>query len=170
MEIKYASHKKGRDAYKSWGIPDSYIYYKEETPKNMRVDKKVYKALLKDFFWELSKMIIQERYNFKVPLRLGFISIKKRKNYKESCSNKIDYKLYNKEKKIVHLFNRHTDRFYFFWAWDKKKFNYAFFKNKPFYKFIPNRGNDRVIGKRGLAAWIMKTVNDPKLKDYDVLE
>lgn len=136
-------------------IPDSFSEYRG------KLTRRQYIKLLKDFFWEISYIIIRKNYYFKLP-GMGKILIKKYK-----CPSKnlnYDYKLYNETGLKKKLLNLHTDGFYFRFKWEYtcKQDN-----NLRYYKFKSIRGEDKQIGARGLAAWIKKCSVDPTLKDYD---
>lgn len=159
-----------------WTVKDSYDDYlenlkpvlkKEETVKDSTyyIEYSKYKEVVIDFFFELMLLIIRERLIFKVPYRMGYIGIKKNKTTKEK--RKPNYKLYKEKNIIVSHTNMHTNGYYFFYHWDKHSGKYTRFKNMTVYKFKPNRGNDRKIGKRGLSEWIQKCRKDPTMKDYD---
>lgn len=159
-------YKRNNEAYNPvWTITDSYIPYKKEVGE-LAMEMKLYIKVLKEVMWELSKTIIRYVRKINLPYRLGELSIKKRKNNREYTKQRLDYKYYNETKKILYHCNTHTNKYYFFWDWDNKT---AFFTNKSYYKFIPARGNDRIVGKRGLADWIKKCASDPNIKDYDCL-
>lgn len=136
-------------------------------PKKNKITRCKYVAALRDFFYELSKLIIYERFSYKIPSGLGSLRIAKRKNNSKLHKNKIDYGVYNKTGKIVYLTNLHTNNYYFFWFWNKIN---AVFKYRSVYEIVPNRGNDGVIGTRGLSAYIKKCSESPLIKDYNVLE
>lgn len=159
-----------------WTIKDSYSDYldilKELDPDLENIEHSIYylpynkyKEFLVGFFKKSSIEIIRERLMFKMPYRLGYISIKKDKNTIEK--RKPNFKIMNDTNKTVSHTNIHTNGYYFFYHWDKWVNRYALFKNKSYYVFKPNRGNNGVIGKRGLAKWILKCAGDPTLKDYD---
>lgn len=129
-----------------------------------KYSKKRYKDIMLSFFYELSKAIIYEKYTYKVPLGGGSIRIVK---ITGSTNKTLDYKYYKETGiKRFHL-NRHTNGFYFKWHWFTRQCKYT---NYKLYKMIPNRGNDRIIGTRGLARHIKDCSNDPYKKDYDVIE
>lgn len=170
-QIKLPAYKRGKsgERYKyTFTITDSYEEYSQINGK-FAIDKKLYINILKTFFWELSRLIITKRYHFKIPNRLGFLRIKKNKNFKSLNKNKLDFAYYHKTGKKRYWLNTHTDGQYFYWGWETTKFRYGQFTNKSYYVFIPNRGNDDMIGKRGLSQWIIKCANDPRMKDYDVI-
>lgn len=149
-----------------WSLSNSYSTYTNPT----KITKAQYMKLMGDFFWELSYLIIREKYQFRFPRGIGLIRIKKRKNNPEFKKNKIDYGHYNKTGKLVRFTNSHSDNYYFRFYWDKSKGVSSNFKNKNIYTFVPIRGNDRVIGARGLAKYIKDCANDPFTKDYDCPE
>lgn len=162
------SHYKADPRYKNvWTITDSYILYKREVG-DAALDSKIYVKLLKEIFWELSKDIIRHIKNVKLPHRLGDIGIRKRKNCRTYTKQRIDFKHFNETGEIIYHCNNHTNKYYFFWNWDNS-LSKALFTNKNFYKFTPARGNDKVIGSRGLGAWIKYCSEDPTVKDYDAL-
>lgn len=167
IELKYSSYKKNNPKYKeTWTINDSYIPYKKEKLQTLELDKKTYVKVLKEVFWEMSKDIIREKADIKLPVRLGKLRIRKRKNNREFNSQRLNYKTYNTTGKIVYHVNNHTNKYYFFWDWETND-GYAVFTNKNLYKFIPARGNDKVVGKRGLANWIKYCSETPEIRDYD---
>jgi hypothetical protein len=158
MKVKslLPNHKlKNKNYYPSYTITDSYKLYKGP------MSKKVYIKVLKDFFWELSLIMIRKKYIFKYQ-NLGKFSIVK--GVTSSNHKCLDYKYYNDTGKKVILTNIHTDGKKFRFKWVYKNFYKT--TNLKFYTFKPVRGEDRQIGKRGLAAWIKRCSEDPRLKDY----
>lgn len=145
-----------------WTIGDSYNTY------TGNIDKKKYIKVLRDFFWEISFAIIRDKYSFIMP-NLGIMYIKKKKLNSKTNNLRIDYKHYNStgEKRV--LINTHTDGYYFKFKWRKPTISRSRFKNESIYHFEPIRGEDKMIGKRGLANWIKRCSEDPKLKDYTTL-
>lgn len=149
------------DAYKEYQKIDKRLIPEE-------MDWKLYKTIMKDFFYEISLMVIKERFILKMPYSLGEVSIRKRKNNGNLNKNRLDFKHFNATGKKRYLINLHSNRFYFFFDW-KKPFGHRIFKNSSVYRFVPNRGNDYVIGKRGLSKWIKQCAENPKIKDFDAL-
>lgn len=140
-----------RFSYKKFPLKKKYSYSK-------------YRSVLELLLYEISKAIIYDKYSLKLPHGGGIIKI-----IKVTVNNnnkKIDYKYYNDTGKVRYLLNRHTNGYYFMWHWDTKR---CIYKNCKLYKMIPNRGNDKVIGTRGLAKHIIDCSKDPYKKDYDVL-
>jgi len=167
-----------------WTIKDSYDDYMEGLESDLDELKKEsndeditvknhpfyinyasYKEFFINFFIEISKAIIREKLIFKIPYRLGYISIRKKKT---KVDRKLpNFKIYNETGKIVSHSNIHTNGYYFYFEWDKTSSYYTKFKNQSFYRFDVNRGNDKIVGARGLSDWIFKCYKNPTLKDYD---
>lgn len=142
-----------------WSIQDSYKTY------TGNIDKRKYTRVLKDFFWEISFAIIRDKYTFMMP-RLGMIFIKKKRCNSKTTNLRIDYQHYNKTGEKILLINTHTDGYYFRFRWKKPCTGNTQFRNDGLYIFEPIRGEDKMIGKRGLANWIKRCSIDPTLKDY----
>lgn len=135
----------------------------KNSPYRKKYNLKKYKDVLFTFFYGLSQLIIYEKYEYKVPFGGGSIRIAKVRLGKNRT---LDYKHYKATgQKRFHL-NRHTNGYYFFWYWNTKR---CLYKHSKLFKLIPNRGNDRVIGARGLSKHINDCSSDPYKKDYDVL-
>lgn len=159
-----------------WTIKDSYDDYVTGLKEDLGEDDKVedhpfyieysnYKEFFTVFFEEIGKAIIREKMIFKIPYRMGYISIRKKKTkFDRRLPN---FKVFNETGKIVSHSNIHTNGYYFYFEWDKTSSYYTRFRNQSYYRFDVNRGNDRVIGARGLSEWIFKCANDPTMKGYD---
>jgi len=142
-----------------WTMVDSYETY------TGKIEKKKYIRVLKDFFWEVSFAIIRDKYTFIMP-RLGMIQIRRRKVNSETTNLRIDYKHYNATGEKRLLINTHSDGYYFKFKWKKPSGRANLFRNGGIYVFEPIRGEDKMIGKRGLSNWIKRCSEDPTLKDY----
>lgn len=145
----------------TWTITDSYKTYEGD------VGKEKYIKVLKDFFWEVSYIMIREKYEFNMP-KLGTIAIRRALSNPNFRKRDIDYKFYKDTGKIKVITNTHTDGYYFFYKWLKPR-GISKFRSSKFYKFEAIRGEDKLIGKRGLANWIKRCAEDPRLKDYTTL-
>lgn len=127
-----------------------YQTYLEDTDN--AVDRATFGNVLNDINDSISKAIIRENYDFRVPYRLGYIRIKKFKNYFDKKYLKPDWKKTNelwdkdpkakKEKKLVYHFNEHTENYYFRFYYTKFTCN---IKNKSVYSFKPTRDNARFL-------------------------
>lgn len=144
------------------------------------VDRKQYVELCHIINESLSDKIIKESFEFKMPFRLGTLSIKKNKikvYVKEGKLEKnnliIDWEKcwdywYNeypgksrkeinaiKGKVVIYNMNDHTNGYIMRWKWDKSTCNVH---NQTVYSFRPTKRN-----RLALAAWIK---SDQKENDY----
>lgn len=121
--------------------------YRHDVRDERYVDKKQYVKILHTFFKLLSKQIIEEAYEYKIPHGLGFLKMVKFKPFHKG----IDWKKSNdfKEKygvfKHIYHMNKHSQEFSARWYWDK---NGARVKNSTLYKFYPTRANKREVAKQ----------------------
>lgn len=119
--------------------------YRHDVRDERYVDKKQYVKILHSFFKLLSKQIIEEAYEYKIPHGLGCLKMVKFKptnkaiDWKKSNDFKAKHGVY---KHIYHT-NKHSQEFAARWLWDKKP---ARVKNKSLYKFVPTRANKRHVG------------------------
>lgn len=141
-----------------YGINDYYNHYKLNCNKH---DKNTYKNIINSFFEILSKKIIHDNFEFKLPKRLGVIQLRKFKPTVKLKDGKIvknfnpiDFKktkdLWNrdeqakKDKILVRHLNKHTKGFIF-----RIKYYYtsANYKNKKIYTFTAIRRIKKLITK-----------------------
>lgn len=142
---------------------DFYDYYKEHTSdENVEsafyISQGQYGKFIRLFFEELSNSIIEENFEFKMPFRLGVLSIKKYRSVIKEKDGKISnhlpvdwnatLKLWEsdtdaKEKKILvkHL-NKHSNGYIAKWVWNKSKAN---FKSRYNWWFRPTRTNKQKL-------------------------
>lgn len=133
-----------------------YDFYDQYTGD---IDKSSYVKIAKDFFTELSREIILNRFKFKLPSGLGVIRIQKKRNKPVINAKRIDWaKTKELNKKVYHL-NLHTSGNYFKFLWERGRV-----VNSRLYSFYPVRKN-----KRFLASEIKRRATDPMEKDYDCL-
>lgn len=147
--------------FKKYGRQDIYNYYCKYLRKRKEhhniVNCVVHAKVLNDFNKEVRRKIIEEAFDFIVPIKLGMYNVKKYKpkyllDDKGEIITKrlpIDWKASKLiHKKVYHL-NKHTDGY-------KYKYNYSFYRsilpNKSFYKFTPCRSSKRLLAK---------TIKDP---------
>jgi len=135
----------------------------KKSPYRKKYTLKKYKDVLLTFFYGLSKLIIYDKYEYKIPLGGGTIKIIKVKGGKKRT---LDYKHYKATGVKRFLLNRHSNGYYFMWHWNTRR---SMFKHNKLFRLIPNRGNDGIIGARGLAKHVINCANDPYKKDYDVM-
>tara|TARA_R110002167_G_scaffold344034_2_gene553225 strand:+ start:2673 stop:3188 length:516 start_codon:yes stop_codon:yes gene_type:complete len=157
-----------------YGIHDYFKYYdsiycEQKTFNAYNVGEKLYKSIIRDFLGEVNDNIIHNNFEFKLPSRLGTLSIKKfKREFKTDENGKIitkfpvDWKTTKdlweknpeakKNKKLIYHFNHHTSNFEFKFKYDKRTAN---FPSKNVYMFKFPRGM-----KRTLAA----NLKNPKFK------
>jgi len=156
-----------------YGIRDYYKYYdknycEQKTFNAYNVGEKLYKEILRAFLKEVGEHMIQNNLEFKMPSRLGVLSVKKFKpSFKTDGNGKlitrfpIDWKSTNdlwakkpelRKKKFIYHFNLHTDEYRYKFKYDKRTANYPC-KNVYMFKFA------RPL-KRELAA----NLKNPKFK------
>ena len=158
-----------------YGLKDMYKFYKNKLTKKERKnsdykDYAKFRDIIKDFNSELTKMIIEEGVEFKMPARMGFLRIKKYKNKvmlkedgtidKNNLSVDWDKttKLWAKEypgksrkelkeikdKKLIYHLNEHTDGYKYMLYWNKKGSNAI---NRSIYSIIFTFWNNRYFAK-----------------------
>jgi hypothetical protein len=167
-----------RDIKITKGINDIYKFYKDKF-KEDAIDEKIFKSIFYTLNKEISNLIITRSFEYRLPYRMGYLRIKKRKlNLKikdgkiETSRNLVDWvatweywhsiypdKIHKEIKKIkgkkrIYQLNNHTNGDIMGWYWDKKISNV---KNQSVYKFRSVKGgvfDDKYIGRLGLAKWI----------------
>jgi len=147
-------------------IIDFFREYKKARKKENKnhIDEKKYKALIKDFFKELSLKIIKEQFMFIIPHGLGTIYIKSYKPDFEHAA--IDFQLTKKHGKVIKYLNLHSYGDSYKIRWDKR---FVRFKNKAYYMFKlvdSTYATKRGIGKRGMGRTIKEAAKNPTKKKY----
>lgn len=156
-----------------YGIPDYYKYYKSRymdndnsrsflTQADYNVSKTEYNSIISEFNTEIKRLIIDESYDYKLPVNMGIIGLRKYKPKIKIEDGKIttnklpinpratralwDENPEAKEKKIyIRYTNKHTDGYVF----TVKHFrSSARFKNKTIYKFEFLRPFCREVSER----------------------
>lgn len=142
------------------GIAEVYKFYQSnsDAPLEYSMFGKIYKA----FFAEISRIIIYEAFEFRVPHRLGRLRIRKYKpKVKVNSDGTLDKSRLRpnwgktnalwarseeakKNKQLVYHTNDHSDGYQHRFFWEKRMMNVP---NYSAYSFIPARAN-----KRELAA------------------
>jgi hypothetical protein len=121
--------------------------YKYDIRDNRYVTQKQYLDTLQTFFKLLSKNILEEAYEYKIPHRLGYLKIIKFKGHKKKS---IDWKKTNefKEKhgvnKMIYHTNYHSQQYAARWHWSKRE---AMLHGKSLYRFVPTRNNKRTLAR-----------------------
>lgn len=121
--------------------------YRHDVRDERYVDKKQYVKILHTFFKLLSKEIIEQAYEYKIPHGLGFLKMVKFKPTNKGIDWKKSNEFREKHgvfKNIFHM-NKHSQEFAARWYWDKGE---ARVKNRSLYKFVPTRANKRAVAKQ----------------------
>jgi len=142
-----------------YGMADFYKYYRKEYKykkfsskfddnAGLLVDASTYSIVVSDLFQMIAEEIIKGD-QFKLPLNMGIVGIRKRKmNFNRLLALnelKIDYHTSRKVQKLVYFTNEHTDGYRYKWKWDKRKCRIP---GKSVYKFIPSLLNKRNVAKK----------------------
>lgn len=134
-----------------YGIADYYKFYRSIGGK---LSTKEFNKVIRDFHYEVGSILLDREYSFKIPSRLGVLTITKVKTYiKYDPINKMiktnlppNWKETNKlweedpeakaNKTIIRLENQHTNKFKYRFLYKKHSANYP---NKTIYKFRASR-------------------------------
>tara|TARA_R110000851_G_scaffold236923_3_gene389600 strand:+ start:2333 stop:2779 length:447 start_codon:yes stop_codon:yes gene_type:complete len=120
-------------------LEDAFLNY--ENPH--KLTKKEFKEICETFNHCLMEAVINTGYIYKLPRKLGTVSIIKEKARKQGY---IDFAHFNKTGEVIRHKNRHSDGYFakFFWA---KSSPYCLVANKMFYKFKPLRFYKRKLAR-----------------------
>lgn len=171
--IRYKEEGKRRRYKTDVTLPDFYKYYKNSVDKP--VDYETFKNVVYEFNESICKGCIYDNLYFKMPNRLGVLSIKKRKtvasiNKDGSLNTKFlsvnwkatkelwdrDSEAKEKHQKVYHL-NRHTSGYILRWCWDRFNINLS---NRTYYSLDIMRKYDRELAQVVLSE-------DSKLDYYE---
>lgn len=132
---------------KSYTITDFYEFYLSQIERDTvyDIDYKTYRHIVEDYFKYIVEEVMDNSREFKLPCRLGNLSIVKRqpKNF-DNKSLRIDYhesKIYGKP---IYFTNEHSNFFKFRFLWSKKD---CLLTNKTKYQFIATRANKRRLAQ-----------------------
>lgn len=132
---------------KSYTIMDFYQFYLSNIDKDTvyDIDYKLYRQVVEYYFKHIVQEIMENSREFKLPCRLGNLSIVKRqpKNF-DNKSLRIDYYESKLQNKPVYFINEHSDYYKFRFLWSKKD---CLLKNKTKYQFVASRANKRRLAQ-----------------------
>jgi hypothetical protein len=163
--------------------------YKLHKEKNSKITREVYFAVVYDITKAIADMIIRESFEYRIPEKLGFLRIRKKKPKLKIRDGRIDinkniidweatWKYWEttysgKTRKeirgiknkpgVIFQTNPHTDGEVMSWYWDKMT---CTVKNNSVYNFSKVKGgifDGLHTGRLGLAWWIK---SDEKMNDY----
>lgn len=161
-----------------YGLKEFYKFYKDKY--SSKVNYKTYSAIIREFYADLSELMINEGIELSMPERLGEIRIIKYKTKLRIYKGELDKrnlvpdwkstkelwaKIYPTlsweeivaipNKSIIFHENKHTGGYKFKWAWHRFT---CTIKNNKSYVFKSTRNNNRSLAK---------ALKDPKLNlDY----
>ena len=167
-------------------LQGAYSLYEEKYEK---IDKKLYFDIVYDILKTISHMIITESFEYRIPEKLGYLRIRKKKPKLKIKNGKIDInkniidwkatweywdsyypnktrsEIRNIKDKpgVIFQINKHTNGEVMSWFWDKNTCNA---KNNSVYSFSPVKGGlfeGMYRGRLGLGAWIKSS---DKKNDY----
>lgn len=130
--IKKASgYKKPKipNHYTKYALNEIYTYYKSNNLKNVekyKIDKPMFKNILKSLFNNIFKEMIYNYLEFKIK-NIGLIQILQKTKYKFDkkgelvCVKKINWEEYNKTGELTYFDNTVTNNKYYKIAWFKNK-------------------------------------------------
>ena len=139
----------------SYTLVDIYKNYERDHLSNSKynIEKDLFKKVAELYFKQLSTLIIEEGFEYKLPFIMGKIYIKKFKptNPKKNIDFKLTTELYGEwnknnplDKKKVYHKNLHSAGWSGRWYWDKKN---CIVTNKSLYRFKAVRSNTRATSK-----------------------
>lgn len=132
---------------KSYTIMDFYQFYLSNIERDTvyDVDYKVYRQIVEDYFRFIVEEIMEHSKEFRLPCRLGYLSIVKRqpKNF-DNKSLRIDYHESAIQGIAVYFINEHSNYFKYRFLWSKKE---SLLTNKTRYQFVATRANKRRLAQ-----------------------
>lgn len=132
---------------KSHTVMDFYKFYLTQIERETvyDVEYKIYRQIVEDYFRYIVEQIMDNSREFKLPCRLGNLSIVKRqpKNF-DNKSLRIDYHESKIQGKAVYFINDHSDYYKYRFYWSKKD---CLLTNKTKYQFVATRFNKRRLAQ-----------------------
>lgn len=143
-----------------FGLPDYFNFYKKEYHKNTKynVTRSEFRNICNDYNAAIGEKIVMKNFEFKLPYRLGVISMRKFKPRLKMHNNILtnhyppDFKKTaelwerdpeaKKKKILVRHLNKHTKGYIFVLKYNVSSANY---KNKGVYTFTPIRNIKQLI-------------------------
>jgi hypothetical protein len=126
-------------------LPDMYeeyiSHFDESHPYHIPYSE--YSKIVSDYMKYVSELIVVKSLTFKLPFRLGTLSIYKHKPIFSSVRKMaIDWPKTNKTGKAVYNFNEHSNGYSYRFKWDR---NGSVDKHMVLYSFKPSRQNARLV-------------------------
>lgn len=109
------------------------------------VDSVTFADIQKEYYEALLHKIIYEAYVYKLPFRLGYFGIIKKKiNFTSKSVNNVDWEATRKYGRYIRHINDHSSNFRYYFSWSKIKCGMM---NKSLYRLIMSRTNKRLLAK-----------------------
>lgn len=122
----------------------SYLEHSKGASADYKVNRRVFRNIISDYFKFLASEIIDEGKEVTLPSRLGTIQVIKKKPLKFERKNlAVDFKTTNELGKVILHLNEHTSGYRYRFRWRKQG---LLTRNGSMYQLIMSRGN-----KRGMA-------------------
>lgn len=161
--------------HSDFGANEYYVYY---VKNGGTLSRRQFGDILKDLNTAIAEKIL-DGYSFKMPSRMGVLSVTKKKEFvdfkdgKAVTNRPIDFKTTMKlwdenpeakeQKKLVRFLNKHTNGYIYKIAYNRF---YATFKNKSVYSIQVNRYLKRGLAKKIFAGFELDAlVEKPKYRD-----
>jgi len=132
---------KKRNIIKTERLTTKGIYKLSESPV---CEYSLYKEIIDTFHKVLSHNLIHKGDRYKLPHRLGVLSIRKKKI--NPNKRMVDFAKTKKHGVTIYHNNYHSEGFYAFYFWDKA-YPQGTFRYKQLFKFVPTRYNKRTLSK-----------------------
>lgn len=128
-------------------MPDFYeeyiSHFDESHPYHIPYSE--YAAIVSEYLKYVSEVIVVKSMTFKLPFRLGTLSVYKHKPvYHSTRRMPIDWQATKKLGKAVYNFNEHSNSYSYSFKWDR---NGAVDKHMILYAFKPSRSNARQVAR-----------------------
>jgi hypothetical protein len=136
-------------------LPDMYKEYISHFEENhpYHITYAEYCEVVSDYLKYISELVVVKSMTFKLPFRLGTISVHKHKPVFASTQKMaIDWQATRKEGKVVRNFNTHSNGYSYKFRWDREG---SIDKHMILYAFKPSRQNARQV-----ASLVKDRTND----------
>jgi hypothetical protein len=158
MKTRVSTIEEMRDKYSLAAFFDDWFKHERTAYVGRSRYIKIAKLLLK----EISKLLIEKPVEFRLPKRLGMISVVKTGWERRP----IDLTESTRQRKRVYRQGSVKMPVYTI-KWHKEN-RYTDFINKPYYTFKATRGSaEEYFGRAGLSAFAYESMMDPSIKDFD---
>lgn len=132
---------------KSHTITNFYTGYVKSIGDNPKlyVDYNMFRKILNMYFLYLRDQVLYQSKTIKLPFRLGYLSVIKRKpKTYDSKSLRLDFAATNKYGKVIYHLNEHSDGFKYRFYWSKLN---VIVPNHRKYQLIATRANKRELAR-----------------------